>query len=239
MINQFQRLIALIGEEGYQRLKESAVIVFGIGGVGSSAAETLVRAGIGRIDIVDNDKVDITNINRQLIALHSTVGRDKVEVMKERMLDINPDVKVNTFRIFYNDETCQHINLCDYDYIIDAIDTVTSKLLLIRKAKEENIRIISSMGTGNKFNPEMLEIADIRNTTHCPLARVMRKELSNSGITELKVIFSKESPRVPFFKESDADNRGRHIAGSTSFVPPVAGMMMAAEVIKHLLNLNE
>jgi len=233
MLNEFARLYSLIGEDNFLKLRQSKIIVFGIGGVGSYAAEALTRSGIGRIDIVDYDNIDITNINRQIIALHSTVGKAKTDVMKERMKDINPEIEVNTFKIFYNEETADEIDLKNYDYIVDAVDTVTSKLLLIKKAKERNIPIISSMGTGNKFHPEMLETADIKKTSVCPLARVMRRELKALGIDNLKVVFSKEEPLQPLLTEEKSNRK--QIPGSTAFVPSSAGLLIASEVIKDLI----
>ncbi len=215
----------LIGKENVEKIKNSKVAVFGIGGVGSFSAEALARCGVGEIMLIDSDVVSESNINRQLIALHSTVGKYKVDVMKDRILDINPDCRVIAEKVFYDKDSS--LNLEGYDYIIDAIDTVTSKLILIENAKKQGIPIISSMGTGNKLCPEMFEISDIYKTTVCPLARVMRRELKSRGIDKLKVLYSKEEP-----KNVSEDKR---TPASISFVPSVAGLMIAGEVIKDII----
>ena len=238
MKNQFDRSAMLIGYDGIEKLSKKHVAVFGVGGVGSFCAEALARAGVGEITVIDADVVDITNINRQLIALHSTVGMDKAEVMRARILDINPVAKVHAIKAFYNNENCEQFDLKSFDYIIDAIDTVTSKLLLIEKAKAAETQIISSMGTGNKLDPFKFAIADINKTTICPLARIMRKELRLRGIKKLKVLFSTEEAIKPKFEVSNPAP-GRHSPGSIAFVPSVAGLMIAGEVIKDLLGENE
>lgn len=225
----FQREEILIGKENVEILNNKKVLLFGCGGVGSFVLEGLARAGVGTIDLVDKDVVDITNINRQLIATHATIGRDKVEVSKERIVSINPNAKVNTYKIFF-DETTTEIDFSKYDYIIDAIDSVKSKIEIIKRAKEANIPVISCMGTGNKLDPFKFEIKDISKTTVCPLAKVIRKELKNLRISKVKVLFSTEEPRPP---QKSGDGI---IQGSISFVPSVAGLMIAGEVIKDMIN---
>lgn len=225
----FQREEILIGKENVEILNNKKVLLFGCGGVGSFVLEGLARAGVGTIDLVDKDVVDITNINRQLIATHATIGRDKVEVSKERIVSINPNAKVNTYKIFF-DETTTEIDFSKYDYIIDAIDSVKSKIEIIKRAKEANIPVISCMGTGNKLDPFKFEIKDISKTTVCPLAKVIRKELKNLRISKVKVLFSTEEPRPPQKSEDGI------IQGSISFVPSVAGLMIAGEVIKDMIN---
>ncbi len=216
---------SLIGKENTQKIKNSKVAIFGIGGVGSFSAEAIARCGVGEIMLVDSDRVSESNINRQLVALHSTIGKYKVDVMKDRILDINPTCRVIAEKMFYDKDSALNLEGCDY--IIDAIDTVTSKLVLIEKAKRHGIPIISSMGTGNKLNPELFEITDIYKTTVCPLARVMRRELKARGIDNLKVLYSKEEP-----KNMSSDKR---TPASISFVPSVAGLMIAGEVIKDII----
>ncbi len=227
-MNQNQRTEKLIGEVNMQRLKAFHVAVFGIGGVGGAAAEALARAGIGNIDIIDRDSVDITNINRQIIALHSTVGKSKVDVMKDRILDINPECNVNAIKKFFLPETADEFNFTQYDYVIDAVDTVTAKIEIISICSERGIPVISSMGTGNKLHPEMFRLADIYDTRICPLAKVMRKELKKRGISHLKCVYSEEEPV----------RTGDRTLASISFTPPVAGMLMAGEVIRELLGLK-
>lgn len=211
-----------------QRLRNSKVLIFGIGGVGGYVVEGLTRAGIGKIDIVDKDNVDLTNLNRQIIANHETIGRPKVDVMKERMLSINPEVDCETFKIFFgcynSDEEKDHIDFTKYDYIIDAVDTVTAKLEIIKRAKESNVRVISSMGTGNKLDPTKFQITDIEKTKVCPLAKVMRKELKSLGIEGVKVLYSEEEPVI-----------NTREPASISTVPSVAGLIIANEVIKDLI----
>lgn len=233
MKNQFERTELLIGKDKLDILQNSHVAVFGIGGVGGYVVEALARSGIGKIDLIDNDDICLSNINRQIIATHSTIGQAKVEVAKERVLSINPNAEVNTFKIFYTPETKDKIDLSKYDYIVDAIDTVTAKISLVEEAKKYNIPIICSMGTGNKMYPERLEITDISKTSVCPLARVMRTELKKRGIKKVKVVYSKEAP-IKVDKLSDKNKR--QVPGSNAFVPPVAGLIIAAEVIKDLIN---
>lgn len=223
MNNSFSRSMGLFGEDGMEKLNNSSVIIFGVGGVGSYAAEALARAGIGNITVVDNDIVDITNINRQLIALNSTVGMNKAAVSKSRIEDINPLCKVTAIKEFYDENS--NIDLTRFDYIIDCIDSVKSKLLLADTATKNNIKIISAMGTGNKLEPDKLKITDISKTSYCPLAKKMRVELRKRGINHLKVIYSTEEPKC------------RNVPpASVSFVPSVAGLMMAGEVVKDLIN---
>lgn len=222
MKNSFSREIPLIGKNGFNKLQSASVIIFGVGGVGSYAVEALARAGVGAITIVDNDTVDETNINRQLIALNSTIGQDKVTVSKNRILDINPDCKVTAIKEFF-DETST-IDLTEYDYIIDAIDSVKSKLFLVEMAVKNNIKIISSMGTGNKLEPKKLTVCDISKTSYCPLAKKMRTELRKRGINHLKVVYSTEEAKCRYVPPA-----------SISFVPPVAGLLIAKEVITDLV----
>ena len=234
MTKQFDRTKLLLGEEGMKKLASSRVIVFGVGGVGGYAAEALVRSGIGSIDIVDNDKVSLTNLNRQILALHSTVGRDKVDVAAERFRDINPDCKITAHKVFFLPETSAQFDFRNYDYIIDCIDTVKGKLEIIKKASEAGVKVISSMGAGNKLDPSLFRIADITKTSVCPLARVMRRELKKLGIRHLKCVYSTEIPLVPQGDES-SEMKGNGIApGSIAFVPSVAGLLIASEVIREL-----
>lgn len=228
----------LYGKEGLQGLKKSKVAVFGIGGVGSFVVEGLVRAGIGNIVIVDPDDISVTNINRQIHALHSTLGKSKVEVMRKRILDINPDISVEIYK--GNEISNGEENLIDntFSYIVDAVDTVTIKIKLIQKAKQENIPIISCMGTGNKLEPTKLEVADIYKTSVCPLAKVIRKELKKIGIKKLKVVYSKEEP-ITCKKIIDTDKKYYKTNGSISFVPSVAGLIIAGEVVKDILKEGE
>ncbi len=231
-MEEFIRTEMLIGKNNLEQLKIKRVAVFGIGGVGSYTIEALARAGVGHLMIVDNDTISLSNINRQLIALHSTVGKNKTAVMKSRIYDINPHCEVVAENIFYSAKS--DIDLTGYDYIVDAIDTVSSKLDLITLAKNHNIPIISSMGTGNKLDASRFKITDIKNTSVCPLARVMRKELKNRGVLALKVLFSDEQPISP--SPSLSDESRRQIPASISFVPSVAGLLIAGEVIKDMIN---
>lgn len=233
MKEQFRRTEAVIGTESVLKLQDSGVIVFGIGGVGSFVAEGLARAGVGRITLVDKDVVDITNINRQLPALHSTIGKSKAGTMAERIKDINPDCIVEAVECFFMPDTADEFDFTQYDYVVDAIDTVTGKLALIQKAYEEGVPVISSMGTGNKLEPSMFKITAIEKTKVCPLAKVMRKELKNRGIKGVKVLYSEEEPIKPEHKGRDA---GSNAPGSVSFVPSVAGLMIAGEVIKDIIS---
>ncbi len=226
MENQFSRTENLIGSTSLQKLKNARVAVFGIGGVGGYVVEALARAGIGNIDIIDNDTVSITNINRQIIATHSSLGKEKTEVMKARILDINPDINVQVYDIFFKPENSAEFDFSKYDYIVDAIDTVTAKIELVLKANESNTPIISSMGTGNKLDPAAFEVSDIYKTSVCPLAKVMRYELKKRGVKKLKVVYSKEQP---------IKNNNERTPASISFVPPTAGLIIASEVIKDII----
>ena len=236
MLNQFSRTELMIGKEGIQKLQNAKIAIFGLGGVGSYALEGLVRAGIGNFVLVDNDKIDITNINRQLLATTKTIGKLKVEVAKERIHEINPETKVETYVEFFL-PTSKNIITNDIDYIIDAVDTVTAKIELVIRANKLNIPIISSMGTGNKLDPTKFEVADIYNTSVCPLAKVMRKELKIRKIEKLKVVYSKEKP-IKTFENKDENQKKNQIPSSISFVPSVAGLIIAGEVIKDILNIN-
>jgi tRNA A37 threonylcarbamoyladenosine dehydratase len=253
MLNEFSRTQLLLGEEAMNKLKESTVAIFGIGGVGSYVAEALARCGVGKLVLFDDDKVCLTNINRQLIATRKTIGRKKVEVMAERINDINPDAQVEMNACFYLPENANQYDLSEYDYIVDAVDTVTAKLELICRAKEKNVPVISSMGAGNKLNPAQFEIADIYKTSVDPLAKVMRHELKKRGIKDLKVVYSKEKPIVPFDDMSSSCKKNcvcppgttrkcterRAVPGSISFVPSVAGLIIASEVVKDLIEYKE
>lgn len=230
--DQFQRTRRLIGEDALNRLKNAKILVFGIGGVGGYTCEALARAGVGQIDIVDKDVVDITNINRQIIATHLTLGRPKVEVAKERILSINPLAKVDAKQCFYLPERAGDFNFSNYDYIVDAVDNVTAKIDIICQAKMADTPVISSMGTGNKLDPTMFKVADIEKTKVCPLAKVVRKELRARGIKGVKVVYSEEEPKK---NPGDSLEESRTPA-SISFVPSVAGLIIAGEVIKYFLD---
>lgn len=248
MLNQFSRTQLLIGEEAIQKLAKSRVAVFGIGGVGGYVCEALVRSGVGAFDLVDDDKVCLTNLNRQIIATRKTVGKYKVEVMKERMLEINPDVDVRTYQCFFLPENADDFPFEEYDYIVDAVDTVTAKLEIIMRAKEKNVPVISAMGAGNKLDTGRFRIADIYDTSVCPLARVMRRELKKRNVKSLKVVYSDEQPIRPVEDMSISCRTNcicppgaahkcterRDIPGSTAFVPAVAGLMIAGEIVKDL-----
>lgn len=231
--DMFSRFELLIGEEKLQQLQNSHVLVFGVGGVGGYVVEALVRSGIGHITIVDNDEVSLTNLNRQIIATRETIGKKKVEVMRERILSINPDCLVTGLEMFYLPENADTIDLTKYDYVVDAIDTITSKIELAMRCEKLNVPLISSMGTGNKLNPAMLEVSDIYKTSVCPLAKVMRKELKTRGVNHLKVVYSKELPIKP--RQSNEPTNKRTVPGSSAFVPSSAGLLIASEVIKDLL----
>lgn len=227
MINQFSRTELLIGKEGIQKLQNAKVAIFGIGGVGSFVVEGLVRAGVGKFILVDNDKVCLSNLNRQIIATRKTIGRPKVEVAKERILEINPDAKVEIYQEFFMPDSKEILDET-VSYIVDSVDTVTAKIELVLRANKLNIPIISSMGTGNKLDPTRFEVTDIYKTSVCPLAKVMRKELKARGIKELKVVYSKEEPIKPEKIEENCK------VGSISFVPSVAGLIIAGEVVKDI-----
>lgn len=228
----FSRFELLVGSENIDKLNQSRVIVFGVGGVGGYVVEALVRSGIGHITIVDNDTVSLSNLNRQIIATQDTIGQKKVEVMKERILSINPECDVQTLEMFYLPENADVIDLTQYDYVVDAIDTITAKIELAMRCNQK-VPLISSMGTGNKMNPALLEVSDIYKTSVCPLAKVMRRELKKRGIKHLKVVYSKELPLKP--QISNETTNKRTVPGSTSFVPSSAGLLIASEVIKDLL----
>ena len=235
----FARTELLLGKANIDKLKNSTVIVFGIGGVGSYVVEALTRVGVGKIVIVDKDDISISNINRQLPATQQTIGLSKVKIMKERMLSINPEITVVAKQEFYLPGRADEFLNDDLDYIVDAVDNVTAKLDLICCAKEKNIPIISSMGTGNKLDPTRLEIADIKKTSVCPLAKVMRKELRKRNVDSVKVVYSKEEPVVPMTVDEEGNPIRSSVPGSISFVPSVAGLIIASEVVKDLLKLTQ
>ena len=248
MLNQFSRTELLIGNESVEKLKKAKVAVFGIGGVGSFVVEGLVRAGIGNFILIDDDKVCLTNLNRQVIATHKTVGKYKVDVAKERILDINPNANIETYQEFFMPDSKEILDNT-VDYIVDAVDTVTAKIELVIRANKLNIPIISCMGTGNKLDPTKFEVTDIYKTSVCPLAKVMRKELRARGIKELKVVYSKEEPLIPDETENSSCKAGcicppgtkrkctirNQVPGSISFVPSVAGLIIAGEIIKDII----
>lgn len=231
--NQFERTALLLGKASVERLARKRVAVFGVGGVGGFVCEGLVRAGIGAIDIVDKDTVALSNLNRQLIALHSTVGKNKVDVLEERLKDINKNLIIKKYKCFFLPETSDTFDFREYDYVVDAIDTVTGKIELILKAKEAGVPIISAMGAGNKLDPTAFQVSDIYKTSVCPLARVMRRELKKRGVEKLKVVYSKEEPIKPQFEEGE-----EVVPGSISFVPPVVGLIIAGEVVKDLIRVE-
>lgn len=247
MCNQFSRTELLIGPDGMEKLRNARVAVFGVGGVGGYVVEALARSGIGTLDLIDNDKVCLTNLNRQIIATHSTIGKYKVEVAKERILDINPEAKVNIYKTFYMPDTADLFDFSQYDYVVDAIDTVTGKIQLVMQADAVHTPVISSMGAGNKMDPAAFKVADIYKTSVCPLAKVMRRELKNRGIRKLKVVYSEEPPMTPLNTEKTAEEtsakslkndnpvRKKQIPGSNAFVPSAAGLIIAGEVVKDLL----
>lgn len=241
MEERFIRTALLFGYEKMNILKNAHVAVFGIGGVGGHCAEALVRSGIGKIDLIDSDRVCMSNINRQIIATGKSIGMYKTDAAKQRFADINPEAEVNTFNVFYTPETANMFDFEKYDYIVDAIDTVTGKIELVVNAEKANTPIISSMGAGNKINPDMFEVADIYKTSVCPLARVMRCELKKRKIKKLKVVYSKEKPLVPIediakTEEEFLNSKRRQTPGSCAFVPSVAGLIIAGEIIKDLTN---
>lgn len=248
MLTQFSRTELLLGKEAMDKLKNSRVAVFGIGGVGGYVCEALVRSGIGAFDLIDDDKVCLTNLNRQIIATRKTVGKYKVDVMKERMLEINPDVNVRIHKCFFLPENADEFPFDEYDYVVDAVDTVTAKIELVMKSQAMNVPIISSMGAGNKLDPTAFQVADIYKTSVCPLAKVMRRELKKRGIKKLKVVYSQETPTRPIEDiaiscrtncicppgAAHKCTERRDIPGSTAFVPSVVGLIIAGEVIKDL-----
>lgn len=253
MLNPFSRTELLLGAEAMQRLSRARVAVFGIGGVGGYTVEALVRSGIGALDLIDDDKVCLTNINRQIYATHKTVGQYKVDVAKARIHEINPDAVVRTFKTFYTPETAEQFDFHDYDYIVDAIDTVTGKLELVMKADAANTPIISSMGAGNKLDPTAFEVTDIYKTSVCPLAKVMRRELKRRGIQKLKVVYSKEPPMTPIDDMTISCRTNcicppgttrkctqrRQVPGSNAFVPSVVGLIIAGEVVRTIAQVGD
>ena len=247
MLNQFARTQLLLGSEGMERLYNKRVAVFGIGGVGGYVCEALVRSGIGSFDLIDNDRICLTNLNRQIIATRKTIGRYKTEVMRDRMLEINPDVKIEIHQCFFLPENADEFPFQEYDYVVDAVDTVTAKIELVLRAQRENTPIISAMGAGNKLDAGRLQIADIYETRVCPLARIMRRELKKRGVKSLKVVYSDEPPVRPLEDMTGAGTEGdfppggqgngtgrRSVPGSTAFVPAAAGLMIAGEIVKDL-----
>lgn len=249
MLNQFSRTELLLGKAAMEKLKNSRVAVFGIGGVGGYTVEALVRSGVGTLDLIDDDKVCLTNINRQIYATRKTIGKYKVDVAEERCKDINPDVVINTYKTFYMPETAEKFDFSLYDYVVDAIDTVTGKIGLAVNAAKAEVPIICSMGAGNKLDPSRFEVADIYSTSVCPLARVMRYELKKRGIKKLKVVYSKEKPLTPIDDMAISCKKNcvcppgtarkctarRQVPGSTAFVPSAAGLIIAGEVVKDLI----
>lgn len=249
MLTQFSRTELLLGKEGMERLKNARVAVFGVGGVGGYVCEALVRSGVGSFDLIDDDKVCLTNLNRQIIATRSTVGKYKVDVMKERMLDINPDVQVETYKCFFLPENADDFPFAEYDYVVDAVDTVTAKIELVMKCQSMGVPIISSMGAGNKLDASAFQVADIYKTKMCPLAKVMRRELKKRGVKKLKVVYSEEKPTRPTEDmaiscqthcicppgAAHKCTERRDIPGSVAFVPSVAGLIVAGEVVKDLV----
>lgn len=231
MPDQFSRTQMIFGEENMEKLSKARVAVFGVGGVGGYTVEALARSGVGTLDLIDNDQVCLTNINRQILATRKTLGQYKVDVAAERVHDINPDCVVNCYKTFYMPDTADQFDFSKYDYVVDAIDTVTGKIMLAEQAQKSGTPIISSMGAGNKVNPAAFEVADIFETSVCPLAKVMRRELKKRGIKKLKVVYSKEKPIRP-------DTDTRNIPGSTAFVPSVAGLIMAGEVVKDITGIR-
>lgn len=250
MLNQFSRTELILGKEAMKKLFSARVAVFGIGGVGSYTSEALARSGVGTLDLIDNDKVCVTNINRQLFATHKTVGQCKVDVAKARLLEINPKIKINTYQTFFLPETSAQFDFSQYDYVVDAIDTVKGKIELVVKTQEADVPIICSMGAGNKLDATSFQVADIYETKICPLARVMRQELKKRAINKLKVVYSQEvalkpSPAIEINYKTECDNspdfvdkcdKRRQIPGSNAFVPPVVGLIIAGEVIKDIIN---
>lgn len=229
-MDRFLRTSAILGGQAMDKLKNSRIAIFGIGGVGGYVLEALVRSGVGNVDIIDGDTVNITNLNRQIIATEKTVGMIKTDAAKERVLSINPNLNIKCFDIFYGDETADIIDFSSYDYVVDAIDDVKAKVLIAVKCKEANVPLISSMGFGNKLEPTMIEVADIKKTSVCPLARTMRRRLRDAGIESLKVVYSKEEPKVGLTPD------GTRILASTAFVPSAAGLVIASEVVKDIIS---
>lgn len=243
MLTQFSRTELLLGKEAMNKLSNARVAVFGVGGVGGYVCEALARSGVGKIDLIDNDEVCLTNLNRQIIATTSTIGKYKTEVMKDRILEINKDAQVRVYNCFFLPENADEFPFDEYDYIVDAVDTVTAKIELVMKAKEHNVKIISSMGAGNKLDPTAFRVADIYKTNVCPLAKVMRRELKKRGVDKLKVVYSEEKPLVPIQDmsldgEESTTVKKRAIPGSVAFVPSVVGLIIAGEVIKDIAEIT-
>lgn len=234
MSEQFSRTRLLLGEAAMERLAAARVAVFGIGGVGGHAVEALARSGIGEIDLIDSDTVSESNLNRQLIATHSTVGRYKVDVMEERIRDINPRAVVHKYQCFFLPENAEQFPFAEYDYVVDAVDTVTAKIELVMKAQAAGVPIISSMGAGNKLDASAFRVADIYQTSVCPLAKVMRRELKKRGVQQLKVVYSQEPPLTPGYSDEELPAGRRAVPGSVAFVPSVAGLIIAGEVVRDL-----
>lgn len=235
-MNQFSRTELLLGQDAMEKLRGSRVAVFGIGGVGGHVVEALARSGVGAFDLIDNDTVSITNINRQIIATLDSVGKFKTEVMKERILSINPEAKIEIHNCFFLPETQEMFDFSNYDYVVDAVDTVTAKIALVMACEEAKVPIISSMGAGNKLNPAAFEVADIYKTSVCPLAKVMRRELKKRNIKKLKVVYSKEIPLTAGASEEETTKRA--LPGSIAFTPSVAGLILASEIIKDLTGVR-
>lgn len=233
-MEEFSRTEMLLGKENADKLRDKKVLIFGVGGVGGYVCEALCRSGVGTIDIVDNDTVSLSNINRQIIALHSTVGEYKVDVMKKRMLDINPSISITAYKLFYTPESSFELDFSKYDYIVDAIDTVSGKIELVVQAQRTDTPIISSMGAGNKLDPTAFKVSDIYKTSVCPLARVMRTELKKRGIKALKVVYSEEKPIIPEIPEQMREQK-KIPPASCAFIPSVVGLIVASEVIKDLI----
>ena len=239
MDNQFSRLELLYGKDAVEVLHQSRVCVFGVGGVGGFTVEAVARSGVGHIDIVDNDTVALSNLNRQIIATHDSLGRLKVDVMEERIHSIYPECDVTKHACFYLPETAAEFDFSNYDYVVDAVDTVTAKIDIIMRCKEQNVPVISAMGAGNKIHPQYLEVTDIYKTTMCPLAKVMRRELKKRGVKKCKVVYSTEKARTPIYEEGQEPKERKKAPGSCAFVPSVSGFMIAGEVINDLLGITE
>lgn len=239
MAEQFVRTELLLGSAGMERLRQARVAVFGVGGVGGYVVEALARSGVGALDLIDSDTVALSNLNRQIVATLSTVGQYKVDAAAQRIRDIAPDCTVRTYRTFYTPETAAQFDFAQYDYVVDAIDTVTGKIALVLQAQAAGVPIISSMGAGNKLDPTRFEVTDIYKTTVCPLAKVMRRELKRRGVKKLKVVYSTEPPRTPQAAPGEAAGPGRRsVPGSTAFVPPVVGLIVAGEVVRELAGVQ-
>lgn len=238
-MNQFARTEILFGAKAMARLAQARVAIFGVGGVGGYVAEALVRSGVGSFDLIDNDEVSLTNLNRQIIATYDTIGRPKVEVMRERMLSINPKADIAVRQCFFLPENQDEFDFSRYDYVVDAVDTVAAKIAIVLKAQAAQVPVMSSMGAGNKVNPASFEVADIYQTSVCPLARVMRQAMKKHGVKHLKVVYSKELPLAPAASSESKGTLGRPVPGSTAFAPSVAGLIIASEVVKNLIGFDK